>query len=373
MVTFVHFADAHLGKPFAGLAPDKGKLRRADLLRAVERCFEEAERRHADALLIAGDLFDAENAQPDQAQAVWALARRLGESTGARVFIAPGNHDPAEPGSPYLDAEVPQNVHVFRKPRWERAELAGRAAIWGIAYDPDRPGRNVIAELREALADDDPLPRVVLVHAVHRGLATDEERYFPFADDDLAGLPVAYVALGHAHAARAVGPGAPPAWYPGSPELVEHEPHESEHGALAVTVSSEGTRVERLPLGRRRCLRLTVDVSRCAAQADVLREVLREADSEAVVRVVLAGHRPAEFELDVDELAAALRERLFWAEVRDETVLPPELEAPEGTVRGEFIRRMREKLAASDDPEQRRIIEDALRFGLLALEGKLRR
>jgi len=116
-----------------------------------------------------------------------------------------------------------------------------------------------------------------------------------------------------------------------------------------------------------------VDVSRCAAQADVLREVLREADSEAVVRVVLAGHRPAEFELDVDELAAALRERLFWAEVRDETVLPPELEAPEGTVRGEFIRRMREKLAASDDPEQRRIIEDALRFGLLALEGKLRR
>lgn len=361
-----------MGRAFRGLSPDKARERRLDLRRAVERCFDEATRRRVDAVIIAGDLFDTENVRGDEAATVWECARRLDEACGARVVIAPGNHDPLQVGSPYLAADLPANVHVFRDTDWTSIEVEGCGIVWGIAYDRARPGRNVLAALRECLTPQ-PQPQVAVVHAVHRGLATEEENYYPFGDMDLAGLPLAYLALGHAHSMRSVGPGRPPARYPGTPELLDHEPTAGQHGALLVTIEAGlEAHAEEVPIGRRRCVAVRVDVDDCSSQVQIANRIADHADADAIARVELRGHRREDLELDLEELRAELLERFFWVEIRDATVLPPDLEAPEGTVKGEFVRRLREELAQTEDADRRRIIEDALRYGVLALDGKLR-
>lgn len=234
-----HTADWHLGHNLHGLA------RVYEHGRFLDWLLDALEERRADALLIAGDLFDSAN-PPASAQAIFyrfvvQVGRRL---PGLQMLLIAGNHDSAarlEAPSPILEA---LGVHVVGKPRrHSNGELdterllvplrdrVGRVAAWCAAVPFLRP-----ADLRgEPQGEDDPLiagvsrlygevleevgkrrgcdqALIAMGHCYMTGTRLSELSERKVLGGNQHALPaslfparIAYVALGHLHLAQAVG------------------------------------------------------------------------------------------------------------------------------------------------------------------------
>ena len=110
MIKLLHAADLHLDSPFAALSPAQAAARRAEQRTLVEELVDLCNRQACDLMLLAGDLFDSDNAY---AQTVETLVRAFSRCHAA-IFIAPGNHDFYAPGCAYETADWPSNVHIFQ-------------------------------------------------------------------------------------------------------------------------------------------------------------------------------------------------------------------------------------------------------------------
>jgi DNA repair exonuclease SbcCD nuclease subunit len=171
----------------------------------------------ADALAVAGDLFDHNRAAASPAADLLAAL----SEPDVPVIVLPGNHDPLTPGSVYHRIERPGNVFVLGLDGYEIAVdgewlLTGRAHFDYGDFPPlDRiapgdPGSSAGGE------------RIVLAHG-HYDLAGDANALhrpgWLITNDDLDALDAAYVGLGHWDRAFEVRAAGPPTYYSGSPWL----------------------------------------------------------------------------------------------------------------------------------------------------------
>ncbi|WP_238473193.1 metallophosphoesterase family protein [Desulforamulus profundi] len=88
-VKFIHCSDIHLGRQRLG-----GKLPDSDFAQALDWIVRYTIEQKADALLIAGDLYDSPSIQPPVLQQATACLKPLQEA-GVPVFAIEGNHDRA--------------------------------------------------------------------------------------------------------------------------------------------------------------------------------------------------------------------------------------------------------------------------------------
>lgn len=345
----LHASDFHLDSPFRQLEADKAMARRRELRQLPARLAALAAEEQVDLVLLPGDLFDSERVYPETIQ---ALADALA-SIAAPVFISPGNHDHCRPGSPYLTARWPDNVHIFTRRELTCVELPDlNCVVHGCAFT-------------EAHREDSPLagcsvPADGRTHllCVH-GEVGKEGRYGPVSAADLARSGAVYAALGHIHAGSGLQKEGDTFWaYPGCPEgrgFDELGPK----GALTVTIENGEVRSAFHPLCARQYRIERVDVKNFCPVGD----------SPDLVRFILTGESPAA--PDLTALAALAAPHYFHVELRDETTLPEELwaRAEEDSLTGLFLREMRTRLDAAS-PEERSGLLLAARFGLAALEGR---
>ena len=215
-IKILHTGDLHLGMSFARskLPAEVGKVRRQELWETFDRIIDTARAEKADLLLIAGDLFEYNYCT---ASDIKRINDRFARIPDTRVLIAPGNHDPALPGSLYNTCRWQPNVHIFRSSKICALELEGLGAtVWGLGWDR--------GDIREPLLEGFKAAgegiNIMLVHGdvVPEGSPSD---YLPLYKRHLAGCGVAYAALGHVHKGGAVehgGKGA--AMYCSSPEPI---------------------------------------------------------------------------------------------------------------------------------------------------------
>lgn len=359
MLHILHAADLHLDAPFASLPAHKAAERRAEQRDLIGRLADLARTRGADLVLLSGDLFDSADTYAETTQ---ALARALGQ-TGCPVFIAPGNHDYFTLRSPYSALHWPENVHIFRSAALEAVERPDLGcAVHGAAFTA--PAR-----------EDSPLsgfaaPGDGLIHlGVLHGEVDGKGRYGPIPRADIAASGLAYLALGHVHAGSGLQWEGGTAWaYPGCPEGRGFD-ELGEKGGLWVTLDDGAISVEFVPLARRRYRIVEADVSRAERPEDALLAALPEDAGADILRVLLTGESGVEG-LDLAPLARLLEGRFYSADLRDMTRVRRDLwsRAEEDTLTGLFLRRMRERLAAAGDGDERAALERAVRFGLAALE-----
>ena len=93
---FVHLADVHLDTSFAGRSATVRRRLREASRDAFLRTADLAIREDANALLIAGDLFDGDRLSFQTERFLLEQMRRL-EQHGVTVVYATGNHDPGSP------------------------------------------------------------------------------------------------------------------------------------------------------------------------------------------------------------------------------------------------------------------------------------
>ncbi len=180
----IHTSDTHLGDP-------AGHPRAEETLDAV---VETAERLDADALLLAGDVFDNERVTDAVVERFVERMARL----DAPVIVLPGNHDLAHKTSVYRRTpfkDSPANLRVIREPDGETLtfpdldlELWGRAML---AHTPDFRPLHGMPEATEGRW------LVAMAHGHFHFENDREQRSSPIYPCDVAASGCHYLALGH--------------------------------------------------------------------------------------------------------------------------------------------------------------------------------
>ncbi len=202
ILRILHTADLHLGSDTNPGAAMQGL---EVLLQAVRQTAP-------DALLIAGDLFDAANVPSGTLSQAFA---GLG-NCGIPVVVLPGNHDTLLTSPAFRSVALPDNLHVLLEAQGENVLLKALGLnVWGRPVYDHSPEFRPLAGLGQRPTDE---WRIAVAHGLVITGSGDVGRSSPILPVDLARADCDYVALGHVHQFRqASQAGGPPAFYSGAP------------------------------------------------------------------------------------------------------------------------------------------------------------
>lgn len=361
MPKIVHAADFHLDSAFGGLPPARARERRQESRELADRLANLVRAEDAEIVLLAGDLFDGERVFPETVE-------RLKEALagmGCPVFIAPGNHDPYTPHSPYAAARWPENVHIFRQETLEAVLLPDLdCVVCGAAFTASERTAPPLADF--TVPEDG---RTYLL-CLHGDVGNPSSVYAPISREQLAASGVQYAALGHIHQCSGVQRDGKTFWaYPGCPEGRGFD-ELGEKGVLAGSVDRDGVELRFVPLCRRRYRILEADVTGVSPR-EAMEAVMPETAEQDICRIIFTGETE-EASVDLPVLESAFREKFYFLELRDKTRPAQSLwaRAGEDTLRGLFLRELKGRYDAAPDEAAREQIALAVRFGLAALEGR---
>ena len=362
MFRFIHAADFHLDSAFRALPPRQAAARRRESRELPQRLANYANRNHVDLVLLAGDLLDSNAGFAETGE----LLRDALASIDAPVFIAPGNHDCFCAGSPYTALKWSENVHVFSVPKMESVEVPQlNAVIHGAAFVAPEQNRRVLADFAA------PADGKVHIGVLHGELGAAEERYGAVSAQEVAASGLAYLALGHIHKrTEPICCGNTQAAWPGCPEGRGFD-ELGEKGFYVGTVSDDGhVSVEFVPFARHRYEIAEVDVTGQTPRSAVEAALPPETAAD-LYRIILTGETDADG-VDTAALQSALADRFYALEIRDATRPAEDLwsRAEEDSLKGLFVRELKEKYNAAQTDEERETVVRAVRFGLAALNGR---
>lgn len=363
MTRLLHTADLHLAED------------RPERWQALEAIRELAAARSVDAVVVAGDLLDRAG---DHA-ALRARVRERLEAFPCDVFLLPGNHDREAyragqdwGGRTHLMLGEP--VHEDR---------VGGVRLLGVPFPADPTSfarvRRHVAERAGPGGPDDADPAVLALHGTLVDAADPhiqaeaqedepEDPYFPVRTGELAGLGLAYVALGHYHQPDLRRVGSLPVAYAGSPSPIGSHAW-GPRSAVIVEVGGEGVRVEavRLPVPYREKLVRWLTPFEEAGDLERLEAELEErADPDCSLRVelkgILAGMDESELSDRLERMREGWRDRFRELDVRSAGVgLDPG--------RADLFRDFRRRLEAREEAARPELRQRALEFAARALKA----
>ncbi len=232
MISILHTADWQIGRVFAQFEPDDAAALFEARFAVVERLAGIATDRCVDAVLVAGDVFDAQTVAD---KTIRRLFNAMQGFTGTWVLL-PGNHDAALAESVWSRAQrlgaIPSNVTVCLEPK--PVVVAGKFTLLPAPLTQ----RHTYADLTEWFATHahvEDLPRVGLAHGSVQGiLSEDVDSANPIASGRAQSSELAYLALGDWHGTKRVDGKT---WYAGTPESDRFKANESGQ-ALLVTIEA---------------------------------------------------------------------------------------------------------------------------------------
>lgn len=204
MMKVLHSADWHLDAPLRALEPEQAALLRAHMLRLPRQAAMLCRERGCDLMLLSGDLFDG----PYTPESLNAVRDAL-EAAAVPVFIAPGNHDPYTPQSPWYKERWSENVHIFKRNELQSVAVKGLSCrVWGAAFT----GRSSGALLDGFRAEGS---EQYALGVLHGDPLTPNSPYCPVTPGQVRESGLDYLALGHIHQAGSFTAGGTLAAWPG--------------------------------------------------------------------------------------------------------------------------------------------------------------
>lgn len=286
MPKFLHTADWQIGRLFATFDPEHAPLLAEARIAAVERLAALANAQGVDAVLVAGDVFDAQTVSD---RTVRRLFNALSVFAGPWLIIS-GNHDAALAESVWTRAQrlgaVPSNAHLCLKPEVHLFADLGFAVL--PAPLTQRHTYGDLTAWFDSAETPPGLLRIGLAHGSVQGiLAEDLDSANPIAMDrpELARLD--YLALGDWHGTKIVGPKIA---YSGTPEPDRFKANDSGQ-VLLVDIPALGATPNITPVRtaqfRWRGIAVELQVE---SDAELLMEQLRALTQDEVIDLKVAGH-----------------------------------------------------------------------------------
>ena len=372
----IHTSDIHLDASFAsaGLPPAFGNRRRQAIRDVFHDILQRAVAWPADAVLIAGDLFEQERVSRDT---VAFLRREFEMARPVPVFITPGKHDPYGPSSPYATEAWPANVFIFSRPEWSAHPLKHLPlTVHGFAFDGIEISSNPFASLRVPV---DGRIHVAVGHGSERGhQPPGKESYAAFDAAEAAPEGLHYFALGHFHGmTRIEGPFAARMYYSGSPEgFGFRETGERHYLEIEIEENDPGNMVVR-PVVSSRTLYASheldcSDMNDTQQVIDAIRGMTGPPPPARVLRVTLTGACPAELSAAFPAVADVLSKEIEYLDLVDATGPAEDFDllSSENTSLGEFVRRLNKQIEDAPDEDLRAMLLRAREVGLAAWRGR---
>lgn len=350
MLRFLHTADWQIGRQYARFDPEDAAALADARFAAVTRLAQLAAEHEVDAVLVAGDVFDAQTLSD---RTLHRTFQAMAGFTGPWVLL-PGNHDAALAESIWSRAErigaMPANVHLLAKP--EVFMLEGTNAVILPAPLTQRQTYDDLTAWFDRAEAPEGAFRLGLAHGSVEGLLPDSvDSPNPIAADRAATAGLDYLALGDWHGLKQIDDCT---WYSGTPEQ-ERFKNNGAGQALLVEIEHPGAepRVQPLAVGQHGWYQWRQPLS-VASDLDEFLDELSALPEKSVVDVTLAG------ELDLAgrerlerELGAASGRHRSLAAHTGELALMPTAEDiaalhADGYV-GNVIHTLQERQAGSDD------------------------
>ncbi len=244
----LHSADWQIGRVFSQFEPDDAAALFEARFQAVERLAALAVEHRVDAVLIAGDVFDAQTVSD---KTIRRLFNAMQGYVGPWVLL-PGNHDAALAESVWTRAHrlgaIPSNVLPCLRP--EVRVVGDRFAVLPAPLVQ----RHTYGDLTDWYANavtPEGLPRIGLAHGAVQGVLPDDiDSANPIAADRAVTARLDYLALGDWHGSKRIDDRT---WYAGTPETDRFKANDSGQALLVSLAGADATpEVQPLHTGRYR-------------------------------------------------------------------------------------------------------------------------
>ena len=365
----IHTSDLHLDMCYSGsgMPANFGNRRRQSMRDVLHNIVKRAGAWPADALLIAGDLFELDRVSRDT---ILFLQSEFQSIPHVPIFIAPGNHDPYTPTSPYATAAWPENVRIFSRPDWESHSLQdGALTVYGFGFDGPDVSSNPFGNLRLAQGSG---IHVAVAHGSERGHQPPDKRdYAPFDAADAVPEGLDYLALGHFHSTTRIhGPFRSAVYYSGCPEGHDFRELGVRH-YLEADIEGGVASVTHMPSSRYVFTTHSIacdEFTNSQHLLDALRKVASAQERPQIARITLTGCCPPEVMAQLQGIYDSVVQEYEYLDLADRTDTPYDYEgiAREGTSLGAFVRTLNEEIADATRDGTRQMLVRARELGLAA-------
>ena len=327
---FLHTADWQLGMTRVFLDADAQARYSAARRDAVAALGPLARETGAEFVVVAGDVFEANQLAP----AVISQSLDAMRAIDVPVYLLPGNHDPLDASSVYTSElftrECPANVTVLD--REGIFEVRSGVQIVAAPWRSKRPTADLAARALDGLPADG-TARILVAHGAVDSLDPDRDNVAQIATAGLGAAidrgAVHYVALGDKHSRTQV---AERIWYSGSPEVTDYDHKEADSGhVLVVDIDPDDpahpVTVESRAVGAWRFLSLRREINnnRDIADLDVNLNQLPDKD-RTVVKIGVVGTLTvtdrAALDATIDRHTRRFAAMYMWERHTDIAVMP---------------------------------------------------
>jgi len=372
MIRLLHTADVHLGAKFLGLG-DKGAAQREQIRASFKKLISQAIVEKVDIVLIAGDLFDA-NQQPRMNVDLVVEQFGLLAANNILVCLIPGTHDCFDSSSIYKKVDFQErcpNLTLFTDQGWNYEEFPSLGlTVYG---KPNFSNRSYNSPLEGLKRSSESQYHVAMAHGSLNIPGVIAEDDYVFTADEIQSSGMQYVALGHWHRPYACSDKGVIAWYPGPPEIISMDQKEPGSVLIVTILDSGGVEVEARQIGLHCCDELEIDLSDVESLPKLKNKITEGATPNLVRKVILKGLRNEDMHPSPEELEAELSDSFLYLRITDQSH-PRMAELPEDAYEGQlilarFLKLMKEHIEVCEG-EDREIAEEALQYGLALLQGK---
>lgn len=369
MPRFLHTADWQIGRRYSQFDPDDAALLAEARTLVVEKIAALATDRAVDAVLVAGDVFDAQTVSD---RVIRRLFAAMSGFAGPWVMI-PGNHDAALSESVWTRAQrlgaVPANVHLALTAGVISLEHCKAAVL--CAPLTQRHTYSDTTDAFDGRQTPDGWLRIGLAHGSVEGILPSEiDAANPIASNRCQTARLDYLALGDWHGLKIVNERCA---YSGTPEQERFRGNEPGY-CIVVDVDGPGAipKLEQVRVGRHQWSELSFSVA-VPTDIDQICARLASLAGDDVVQVAisgrtdLSGHRRLTEALGRAEAAV----RSLRYDLADLLLLPTEDDIAALHADGylaQVIAELRDEQADVRDAEQARVAREALAILCSALD-----
>jgi len=348
-ISFIHTADWQIGKQFANIKGDIAAFLREARFDVIKTIARLANQHKADAVLVAGDVFDANEVSDTTIRKV---LNAMQEYKGPWILL-PGNHDPALSRSVWTRMkdlpEKTENIILALKP--EPISVANDQLVILPAPLKLRHEFRDLTEWYDAFQAPPSAFKVGLAHGSIEGIlpeSAETHNMISYKRTETADLD--YLALGDWHGQLKV---SGKAWYSGTPE--QDRFHDNEPGkALLVTLNKNDkeAKVASLNSGKYQWHRIQFDLY---AIKDIERLddhfAAYESAENKVMLLNLNGNLSLEDRRKLDQLLDSWKAKFAMLEINDTSLKlsPSEQDLQDFQSAGFLSNTLKELLAISKD------------------------
>lgn len=354
---FVHIADMHFDTSFTTLTnkANLGDVRRLDQRIAFKKVIDYIKENKIPYLIISGDFYEHEYIRLSTIEYINNLFTEIPDT---QIFISPGNHDPYLKDSFYNKFYWNENVHIFDS-KLSCFEQNG-VDFYGFGFD-DFYYTN--SDLDSFELNNKSAINILITHATLNGTNNVEKQYNAIQKYTLDRIGFDYVALGHIHKSNYTP--TERIVYPGSTVSIGFD-EPGKHGMVCGEVTKESFKTEFIPLDETEFKVENIDISNLNAM-DELVECLNELQTNEMdyYEICLVGNK--NFEIDMYNLKKMINQKNI-IKIKDLSKMSYDIEAisKENTLKGLFVKELLNQM--KENPENKKIIEQALEIGLEILE-----